>query len=66
MDSIGQDRTRQESSRIFREMFRKLFRGGGGGTILTDEKLIQEIWKSYFEELVNVENLLDPLRNGKS
>ena len=26
------------------------------GTILMDEKLIQKRWKSYFEELLNVEN----------
>jgi len=31
------------------------------GTILTDERLIQERWKSYFEELVNVETPRDPL-----
>jgi len=31
------------------------------GTILTDEKLIQERWKSYFEELLNIENPRDPL-----
>jgi len=31
------------------------------GTILTDEKLIKERWKSYFEELLNVENPRDPL-----
>jgi len=31
------------------------------GTILTDEKLIQERRKSYFEELLNVENPRDQL-----
>ena len=31
------------------------------GTILTDEKLIKERWKSYFEELLNVENPRDQL-----
>ena len=31
------------------------------GTILTDEKLIQERWKSYFEDLLNVENPRDPM-----
>jgi len=28
---------------------------------LTDEKLSKERWKSYFEELLNVENPRDPL-----
>jgi len=31
------------------------------GTILTDEKLVQERWKFYFEELLNKENPRDPL-----
>ena len=35
----------------------------GPQCILTDEKLIQERWKSYFEELLNVENLRDPLEH---
>jgi len=30
---------------------------------LTDEKLIQERWKSYFEKLLNVENPRDPLEH---
>jgi len=33
------------------------------GTILTDEKLIQERWKSYFEEFLNVENPRDQLEH---
>ena len=28
---------------------------------MTDEKLIKERWKSYFEKLLNVENPRDPL-----
>jgi len=35
------------------------------GTILTDEKLIKERWKSYFEELLNVENPRDSLEQVK-